>query len=902
MTPRSQPARAPRIALWLLRVLLPGELHEHVVGDLLEDFHEVRTSTAGVHARRAFWRQTIAAIWALSFSQRPVADSPISHGDPPMRQLWIDLRHAARNLRTTPGFAMLCAITLGLGIGSTAAMFGIVDRLLLHGPEHVIDPSHVFRFYATVKHPPNELETNSTTSYAAYAGFRDHAHVFAGVGAYQSSSWIVGTGVDARSLPGVAASADFFTTLGVRPFLGRFYSASEDDPRSPRDVTVLAYEYWIRAFGGDRDILGRTISIVFRPFTVIGIAPPGFTGTQRSPVDYWIPLASGAHPLPDWPTTWRARWVQIVARVRKGVTVDRASADATAAFRRAYSGTDANWRDATISVRPISFTPEGDEPAVAPLARWLTGVTVVVLLIACANIGNLLLARALRRRGEIAVRLVLGMSRWRLTQLLLADGLLIAFLGGAAGVVVAYGTGNAIRRFFFSDVTWTASTIDPRVLAVIFALTAMVSLVVSVTPLLESRRIDLSRAVKSGARDGGGRHERVRAVLLFAQTALTTVLLIAAGLFVRSLMNVRALDLGIDTDKLVAAAVYWPVVAPGDSAAKAAAAEHALILARVRDSVTHRTDVAAATLVTGSPFRTASSVDLIVPGWDSLPVLGGGGPFIIAVGDDYFHTAGTRILSGRSFLPREGASAVRTAIVNETMARTLWPREPAIGKCLLIGGLKQCATIVGVAADVHRFGIQEEPAMQYYVPLGQEIGISGTTLLVRPRARVDAALERVRRTVAGLVPAARYVDVAALQDRVDPQIRSWRNGAALFGAFAALALIVAATGLYSVIGYLVTQRTREFGVRIAVGATRGNIVALVAGYGVRVVAIGLTAALFMAWALGGRIQSQLFEESPHDPVVYLVVALTMLLVASIALVVPAWRAARTDPAVALRQE
>jgi hypothetical protein len=236
-------------------------------------------------------------------------------------------------------------------------------------------------------------------------------------------------------------------------------------------------------------------------------------------------------------------------------------------------------------------------------------------------------------------------------------------------------------------------------------------------------------------------------------------------------MKVRALDLGIDTDKLVAAAVYWPVAAPDDSAAKGAAAEHALIWARVRDSVAHRADVAAATLVTGSPFRTASSVDLIVPGRDSLPVLGGGGPFIIVVGDDYFRTAGTRILSGRSFLPREGASAVRTAIVNETMARTLWPHESAIGKCLLIRGLKQCATIVGVAADVHRFGIQEEPAMQYYVPLGQEVGISGTTLPVRPRGRAGAALESVRRTVASLVPAARYVDVAALQDRVDPQIR-----------------------------------------------------------------------------------------------------------------------------------
>jgi predicted permease len=902
MTNQHARGPVPRVALWLLGALLPEAEREYVIGDLLEDFHDHDTGSGGLGARAAFWRQTIAAVWALSLHGERAVGSTAPHGDPLMRQLWTDLRHAARSIRSAPGFAILCALTLGLGIGSTAAMFGIVDQILLHGPDHVIEPARVMRFYATVKHPPNELETNSTTSYAAYAGLRDGTHAFASVGAYQSNSWIVGTGVNARSLPGVAASADLFTTLGVQPYLGRFYSVAEDDPRSPQDVTVLAYEYWIRAFGGDRDILGRTITIAFRPFTVIGVAPPGLTGAERSVVNYWIPLSSSAHPRKDWPTTWQARWVQIIARVRVGVSADQASADATAAFRRAYTGPDTNWRDARISVRPISFTPEGSEPAVAPLARWLTGVTVVVLLIACANIGNLLLARALRRRGEMAVRLVLGMSRRRMIQLLLADGMLVALLGGAAGVAVAYAAGSGIRRFFLRDMAWTTSAVDPRVISVIAALTAIVSLVVSVTPLLQSRRIDLSQAVKGGARDGGGRHEGVRAALLFAQTALTAVLLIAAGLFVRSLMNVRRLDLGIDTDKVVAASVYWPVSAPGDSAAKAAAAEQALAWNRIRDSVAHRSDVGAASLVIGSPFRSAFSVDLSVPGRDTIPVLGGGGPYVTAVGDDYFRTAGTRILSGRAFSPHEGASRVRAAIVNQTMARTLWPHDRALGKCLLIGGLKECATIVGIVADAHRFGIREEPAMQYYVPLGQEIGIAGTTLLVRPRGPVGPAIDMARRTIASLAPAARYVDVASLQDRVDPQIRTWRVGAALFGAFAALAMIVAAAGLYSVIGYLVAQRLREFGVRIAVGATGTNIIALVVGYGVRVVFTGLSAAILIAWALGGRIGPQLFDESPHDPVIYVAVSATMLAVALLALITPAWRAARTDPALALRQE
>jgi predicted permease len=898
----------PAVALRLLLLFLPHDMREHVIGDLVEDYAHNVEHHGESRARRAFWRQTIVAICALGIGRRAPVSSRYApritpSGDSRMRQLWTDLRHAARLLRTAPFFVVLCAVTLGLGIGSAAAMFGIIERIILRGPEYIVEPHRVMRFYATVRHPPNELETGSITAYAAYRALRDRTHDLAGVAAYQASHWIVGTGADARSLPGIAASADLFSTLGVHPFLGRSYTAREDDPGAPQDVVVLSYEYWIRRFGGDRDILGNTLSIAFRPFTIIGVAPPGFTGAEMSPVDYWIPLSAGAHPVPDWPASWMARWIQVIGRVKSGVSVEDAARDATRAMRLAYTGPDPDWRSVSMSLRPLSFTTEGNEPELTAVARWLTGVTIIVLLIACANIGNLLLARALRRRAEIAVRLVLGMSRRRLAQWLVAEALFLASAGGLIGIAVAYIAGSAIRRFFLADVAWPASVIDLRTVLVIIALTVVVATLVSLTPLFQAGRLDFTQAVKSGARDGGGHHAPVRNGLLFFETTLTGVLLLVAGLFLKSLMNVRGLDLGIQADRVIAASIYWPVSTATDSAALATdAAEQSVTLARIRDSLAHRPDMAGASLVIGSPFRSTFQVDLRVQGWDTLPTLGGGGPYVSAVGADYFQTVGTRLVRGRVFRPGEGQSQQRTAIINETMARTLWPNGDALGKCLYVGGLRRCATVVGVVRDAHRFGIREEPAMQYYVPLGQEIGMKGVTIVARPRRELGPAVDIVHRTLAAIVPGARYIDVAALQDRVDPQIRPWRLGAAMFGLFAMLALLVASAGLYSVIAYLVAQRTHEFGIRLAVGATASNILRLVLAYGLRIAVAGAAAASAIAWSLGRWIAPQLFDESPHDPVVYASVIIVMTCVALVALIAPALRASGTDPAVALRQE
>jgi predicted permease len=391
------------------------------------------------------------------------------------------------------------------------------------------------------------------------------------------------------------------------------------------------------------------------------------------------------------------------------------------------------------------------------------------------------------------------------------------------------------------------------------------------------------------------------------QAALSVALLAAAGLFIRSLDNVRAVDLGIQADRVLVATISWPAAAasnipvpPGQKPAWKVA--QALQWAHIRDRIASLPEVEAASLTVGSPFGYSFGVGLKIPGRDSLPTVGPG-TFVSAVGRDYFSTVGTRLVRGRVFTAGEGEKTERVVIVNETMARTLWPGETALGKCLVIGDREtRCSTVVGVVRDAHQYAIREEPSMQYYIPLGQENGFGGTVLMVRPKAEANFSAERLRRAVGAVAPSAQFIRVENMQDRINPQIRPWKLGATLFGLFGALAVLVAAIGLYSVITYLVAQRTHEFGVRAALGAGSRHMVQQILGEGVRVTVPGVAIGLLVALAAGRWIAPLLFNVSPRDPFVFAMVTITLLAVAVLASLAPAVRAARVDPVVALREE
>ena len=827
-------------------------------------------------------------------------------GFPTLDTLGQDVRYVLRAIRHSPGFSAMVVLTLGLAIGANAAMFGIIDRLLLRGPAFVADPDRVVRVYVTEKDGNFGESTGSVVGFVTYDHLRATAHDFEDLAVYSRTEVTVGRGMDAQRIQLGRVSWNFFPMLGVRPVVGRFFGADEDRLPQGENVVVLDEGYWMRSFAGDRGVIGRPLVMGGVTYTIVGVAPRGFTGVELERRDAWVPISlTYWGPGSDWATGWDINWLQIVGRLKPGVTLAQAGADATAAHRRAYDGpANHTMRTARLSVAPLRFNRSAEETTEARVSRWLVAVAAIMLLIACANVANLMLARATRRRREVAVRLALGIGRGRLIRLLVAESVALGLLGGAAGLLVAFVGGRFVRGVLLPNVEWTDSTIDARVLIVTALAAVATGVLVGLIPAFQGTRLELTSALKSGVREGGAQRSRVRTMLTVTQAALSVVLLVGAGLFVRSLWNVYRLQLGIEPDKVLTVAFDWPTIADRSDEGKQHQRQRQDMfydeaLARVRTLP----GVERAGVVVGTPFQSSARTDLRLPGRDSIPQLAGGGPYIRAVSDGYFATAGTRVLRGRDFTAADVSSAARVAIVNETMARTLWPNAGPIGECLLIDTLP-CSSVVGVVEDARRFSLREKPAMQYYIPLGEEhaIGFGGRRMFVRPRGDASALRETLRAEMLRLNPGLAFVTVQPLQDSLDPQIRPWRLGATMFGLFGALALLVAAIGLYSVISYLVTQRRHELGVRIALGAQMGNIVGMVVRYGVGLAVVGIVIGMVLALNASRLIEPLLFETSPRNPLVFMLVAAVLLVVALVASVIPAWRASRVDPIEALRTE
>jgi len=822
-----------------------------------------------------------------------------------------DVRYATRGLRREPLFAGFVIATLALGIGANAAMFGVVDRLLVRGPEHIVDASRVMRVYLHEKVPGQGDFSTNGFGYVMYDMLKHDAHSFDGVAAYVATAHgqtVMGHGADAQLIMQGQASADLFPTLGVKPALGRFFTSREDSIAGAERVAVIGYGLWRSVYGGDRSVLGKTILLRDIPYTIVGVAPMGFTGPKLGHIDVWVPVSLHVTLNTDnWTRTWRAQWLEIVARLKPGVTPQQAALDATAAYRHAYNGGDKTDAGADIFVAPLNYNDDGKESAEASVSRWLVGVSLVVLLIACSNVVNLLLARAVRRRREVAVRLALGAARRRLIQLLLTESMMLAVMGGTAGLVVAWVSGQLMRTVLLSDVEWTSSPVDGRVLAVSAIIALGVGVLVGLVPALRSSRSDLTSALKSGIREGGGQGMRLRATLTVAQAALSIVLLAGAGLFGRSLSNIRALDLGIQPDRMLIVGPRWSAVAPQDSAGRVAeVARRERLLVEAMERIRQMPRVERATLSIGLPFRSSYSGTIRVTGSDTIPTLPGGYPQISAVGSDYFPTVGTRVLRGRTFTSADRPESEPVAVVSDQMGKALWPGRDPIGECIYIDSkpdkLTTCLRIVGIVADVHRSRLKEKTGTHYYVPMGQEHGIGGTALIVRPRLDAAGVIPQIRKLLLDMDPTIQYVNESTLQDDVDPQIRPWRLGASVFGLMGVLALLVAAVGLYSVMSYVVAQRTHELGVRIALGAQSTDIISLVFRGSFGMAAVGIAIGVALALAAGRFIEPLLFDARARDFGVLGGVSALMLCVAALASVLPALRAKGTDPMEALRTE
>lgn len=811
-----------------------------------------------------------------------------------------DVRYALRGLRRSPGFAVTVILTLAIGIGANATMFGIVDRLMLRAAPHVREASQLRRVYYQATFPGVGSVTSDTRSYPDFVDLRDHTGgVFTGVAARFARDLSFGRGPEAVPVRAMLATASLFPVLEVRPFAGRFFTEEEDRPPSGRPVAVLAHRFWQQRFGGDPSVLGRSIDLQGTAFSVIGIAPPGFRGIEAVGFDLFVPLSVAGHLFLDreWPETRRWRFVQPVVRLAPGVTEAQAAEAATQAFRRAYER-ERGMEAGRVRLESVLPGRAPNQPLAYRVSVWLLGVALVVLAIATANVMNLMLTRAARRRREVAVRLSLGVSQARLLGQLVTEALLLASLGSAAALLLARFGGAVLRAVLLPDFPRDDAIVDTRLLLVSAIVALCAGVATGVVPAFWNRRVDPALDLRSGARDGGYRKSRLRSGLLVAQASLSVLLLVGAALFVRSFARVVALDLGYEADRVLVGNIDL-------SSLGWSRERQSQFWDDARERVSRLPEVESVSLAVSTPFWSALATDLRVDGHDSIPPLRDGGPYINAVGHEYFATMGMRVVRGRGFEPPDVAGAPWVAVVNQTMERLLWPGASAIGKCLYLGdSLPPCSRVVGVVHDARMDRLRDEEAAQYYIPLAQNQWRAPPlrSLAIRPRGEPAAAARIVARTMQSLSTDLPFADVRLLQALIDPHQRPWRLGAVLFLIFGGLALLVAAVGLYSVVSYDTAQRTHELGVRAALGAQRDDLVRLVVRDGLLYAALGAMLGLALALALGSRIESLLFDVSPRDPVLLGVAVAVMLVVAMVASAIPAARAARADPARALRSE
>jgi predicted permease len=813
-----------------------------------------------------------------------------------------DIVVALRALRREPLFAIGVILTLGLGIGANATIFGIVDGLMLRGPAHVSDARRVQRLYVTAfDEEVSRIETSAAVGWVTYAALRDRAQSFAGVGAYGSiGQRALGTGRDAPNVRVASVTADLFPTLGVRPRLGRFFLREEDQPPRGQNVAVISEQLWTTEFAGAPSVLGARISLAGENFTIVGVAPAGFAGVDRRPADVWVPM-SLTNPRKDWPTTYYAQWMRVVARLKPGVASATASAEATTILRAAYDGPSAGMREQVATVRPLWFGANGEISPTANVSRWLMAVAAIVLLITCANVANLLLARATRRRREVAVRLALGASRGRVARFLFAEIITLAVAGIAVSMLVALLGGRVMRATLLSNVAWESSGVDLRVFSFALVVALVAISVTGAIPGFDATRMAVAGVLKSSDRGGTGRRGRARVALSILQSALCVVLLVGAALFVESLRRSQRVSLGFDADRVIRVEPRFPSL--GTLTRAEADAERTRNRQTLLDAVARlrgAPEIANAAVAVGTPFGNSFALNIKIPGRDSLPRVVGSQMHIAAVTPEYFATVGTPLRRGRVFTTQDVPDGARVAIVNETMAATFWQGEDAIGKCFSIES-GPCATIVGIVSDVHQSGLRESPRIQYYVPFGQECCIGGSALMVRTNGDPTAAMARLRQMLLAM-PAMPRVNMSTMQSAVDPQYAPWKLGATMFGVFGGLALIVAAVGLYSVIAYLVSDRTRELGVRIALGASKSRILREVLVSGLVTTAVGVALGVGVALSAARFVEPMLFEISAKSPAVYASVAAVVLVIAALAAWSPARRASRVDPVIALRAD
>jgi putative ABC transport system permease protein len=838
------------------------------------------------------------------------------HQEEARRMTWLshldvlcqDVGYAWRSIRRTPGVTAMIVLTLALGLGVNTATFSFLDRMYLRAPDGVVKPENLRRWWhetSAYRSYNGQSFISPGTDYPTYAAIARASGDPRNFALYETDNMLFMRRADQKvRVRGVFATASYFNVLGVRPALGRLYTAAEDSMGQGSRVIVLSHRFWERALGGDSAVIGQTINLEYTDYAVIGVMQEEFEGLDMQAYDAWIPLA--AVPPTHWMSQggrwWEGDRANGFAMLQRSHTAERdlvfeqrATAEARAVnlrLRAQFADTLGN-----ALTGPLVGAGPGRWGQDMIIANRLGAVAAIILVIACANVINLLLARAERRRRELAVRLALGVSRARLVRLLTTETVLLALLAAGGAVLAALWGGNLLRSLLFESVEWYESALHWRVVVFAIVIALVAGLIAGIIPAWQASNPNLTKSLKDGARDGSVHRSRLRSALVVTQAALSVMLLAGAALFVRSLNNVRGLDIGYDSDRLLFGSVSFEPDRRTPSAVVSKTIDELEARLRTRPGVE---GVARSFLV---PMQ-GISFESFFWGNDSSLSLRPHSPTFQAVSKEFFRTAGIRIVRGETF--EDGPGAPKQLLVNEAMAQRVWPGRNAIGQCLrFISRESDCYTVTGVVENSRQsYVIEKDVVPMYYMPLGNLPGQQryGTTIIVR--ASADATLPVKQELMSTLTRAFPNgtAKVTAMTETLEPEYRPWRLGATLFTAFGLLALVVAMIGIYSTVSYGVTQRRHEFGVRSALGAQLSDVLRQVVGEGLRIVAIGVVVGIALALAAGKLVSALLYGVKPSDPVVMTVVAVTLLAVAALATLIPAWRAARVDPVTALRTE
>jgi predicted permease len=817
-----------------------------------------------------------------------------------------DLRYAARVLVKKPGFTLVAVLSLALGIGANTAIFTVINAVFLH-PLAIEEPSRVVELFTR---DTRTVQTGNFTltpsSYANYEDYRDRNQVFSGIAGYFGFGVQWTRNGETQGLPAMLASANYFDVLGIRPYRGRLFRPDEDRQPGAGTVVVVSHSLWITEFGSDPNLVGQTLTLNGLPFTVIGITPPGFKGTfaLARPDRVWVPLSMREQlttgQLRTLLTNRRFRWLNMAGRLKPGVGLRQADASMkliASALEHEYPAANEG-RTIEAALESDAALGINGRGQLVLAGSVMMGVVGLVLLIACVNVANLLLAQSASRGKEMSIRSAMGAGRGRIVRQLLTESVLLALLGGAAGMIVALWGRSALWSFrppFLGDASIDLS-FDPRVLLFTAGISVLTGVIFGLAPAIRASHADLNEALKAGGRTGAASvtSHRVRSLLVMSEIGLATVALIGAGLFVRSMQAAQRIDLGFD-----AAHIGFITLNPGQQRYDQARGQQFYLdtLAKARAVP----GVEAAAVASAPPLQGGLLLTVFPEGEARNPNYRGSLVQFNDVSPGYFEALRIPIREGRDFTAFDGGQSNAVAVVNEALAKQLWPGQDALRKRFTIVQDSTLFEVVGVAATAVVGAVGENPTPLIYRPIQQEYS-PGVSLLVRAAGDPAPLLAAVRDQVQTIDRRMPLRGTGTMQQNIDAGLWAPRMGAALLSIFGGLALLLATIGVYGVMSYSVTQRTQELGIRMALGAQTRDVLLLVLKQGMILAAGGALLGVVLALLLGRLISTLLFGVSGRDPLTLAGVSITLAIVALLACYIPARRAARVDPLVALRYE